>query len=338
MPILGRMGHRILITGGAGYIGSAIAKHLALGHSLLLVDDLSRGHVEALPQGIPFQNVSVLETDRLKQAVSAFQPDTVIHTAGFLSVGESVHDPDLYRKTNWLGYRSLMSALPKKINFLFSSSCTVYGNREHAVTEDEDFAPISPYGYYKARVEEDLTKLSKDNTNFHYASLRYFNVAGSIPAMKIGQRGVGSSQLIKSACEVAMGKRTSIRIHLASNKSSQMTCVRDWLHIQDLIDVHLSALEYLWQEQRSFHVNCGSGEPRSVENVLNEIRNCAGSQLPIEYHPYRAGDADTAFADIRKARSLLGWSPKFSELSNICQSALKWERLINSTAAANASL
>ncbi len=318
---------RILITGGAGFIGSSLAKALD-GHELLLIDDLSRGFLDALPEGCDFKNISLLDASALKQVITEFKPDTIVHAAGYLVVHESVSNPILYRKNNWLGFRNLMKQLPSPCRFLFSSSCTVYGQSTVPIVEDQLFAPLSPYGYYKAKIEDDLKAHSQSDPNFKYVSLRYFNVAGARPDKKIGQRGLKSTQLIKSACLVATGKQDVLPVY-AFNQPLLIddTCVRDFVHIEDLIEAHRLALEFLWSQNRSDVFNLGNGRGYSVRQVIETIETITGQKLNTLERPARPGDAAIAIASNEKIRRVLKWKPNKSDLFEICNSSLEWERL-----------
>lgn len=319
---------RILITGGAGYIGSHVVKALGLlGHDLTIYDNLSTGHREA----VTFGNLVVGDlADKVKvdQLFSEKRFEAVLHFAGSIVVPESVSRPLEYYQNNTLNSHFLLTLCQKyKVNkFIFSSTAAVYGTPENGVcSEETPTHPINPYGDSKLMTEHMLKDFSA-SSDFRYVALRYFNVSGADPEGKIGQSFPQATHLIKVACEVATGKREKIDIFGTDYPTPDGTCIRDYIHVSDLAEAHVKALEYLDEGGKSEVLNCGYGHGFSVREVLNKVKEITEISIKIVEAPRRAGDSAHLTSRADKIQSVIGWRPKFDDLGIIIKSAYEWEK------------
>jgi UDP-glucose 4-epimerase len=319
---------KVLITGGAGYIGSHVVKALGkLGHDLVVVDNLSTGHKSAVTYGelVVFDLADKHKLDSLFQE-HKFQ--AVLHFAGSIVVPHSVSDPLTYYQNNTINSHQVISMCVKhKVqNFIFSSTAAVYGMPEDGVcSEDSKLAPINPYGQSKLMTEHMLRDVSQVS-DLRYVALRYFNVSGADPEGNIGQSFPEATHLIKVACEVATGKRDSIKVFGADYPTPDGTCVRDYIHVSDLADAHVKALQYLAQGGKSEVLNCGYGHGFSVREVLNRVKDITGVNIKVEDSPRRAGDPASLTSVVKKIHNVIGWTPKYDDLNIIIKSAYEWEK------------
>lgn len=318
----------ILVTGGAGYIGSHVVRQLgARGENVVVLDDLSKGFSESVLYGdLIIGNTS--DVALLDEIFNSHQIDTVMHFAAKTIVPESVADPLLYYGNNTCASRALLEASSRHQvrNFVFSSTAAVYGIPENGkASENSPTAPINPYGTSKLMTEWMLRDVG-ESSDMKHVVLRYFNVAGCDPMGRIGQSTPGSTLLTKVACEVAVGKRERIYIFGTDYDTPDGTGVRDYIHVEDLADAHLRALDYLRDGGESTTLNCGYGRGYSVREVIEMVEKVLGSNLNKEESPRRAGDPPTLIAVADRIRSVLNWSPQYDDLEEIAASTLRWER------------
>lgn len=319
---------KILITGGAGYIGSHVVKALApLGHELIIYDNLSTGNPLAITHG----KLVIGDLGHKEKIESIFRNeaiDAVFHFAGSIVVPESVENPVKYYQNNTLNSHTLLSLCREyKVNkFIFSSTAAVYGMPDDGVcSEDSPTTPINPYGYSKLMTEQMLKDMSF-SSEFRFVALRYFNVAGADPDGKIGQSFPQATHLIKVACETACGKRPSMEIYGTDYPTQDGTCVRDYIHVSDLADAHVKALSYLIQGGKSEILNCGYGHGFSVREVLERTKKQTAVSFSVKESPRRAGDPASLTAKVDRIHSVIGWKPQYDDLDVIIKSAYHWEK------------
>lgn len=319
---------QILITGGAGYIGSHVLKALSnSGHQITILDNLSTGNRKAITHGELIEG-DLRDEALLDKLFADKKFGAVLHFAGSIVVPDSVADPLSYYANNTLNTHRLLSACIKHgcHQFIFSSTAAVYGMLTgDAATEETPTKPINPYGHSKLMTEQMLSDLSKASS-LRYVALRYFNVSGADPEGKIGQSFPGATHLIKVACETACGKRDSIKIFGTDYPTPDGTCIRDFIHVSDLADAHVKALDFLIQGGDSQILNCGYGHGFSVKEVLNKVKEVTGVNIKIEETPKRAGDPAMVISKAEKIRKVLGWKPQYDDLGLIIKSAYEWEK------------
>lgn len=321
----------VLVTGGAGFIGSHIIRHLVkAGHCPIVVDDLSSGHRQAVPQSIPLYTANIGDVSFLEALFKNYSVDAVIHCAAFVNVNESVMEPSKYYQNNIAHSIHLLRACEKAgvRFFIFSSSAAVYGQPEGAtlVSETSPLNPMSPYGETKLMFEKVLQdSCSSPLSQMKYVALRYFNVAGAHMEGETGQSTEGASHLIQVACEVASGRRSHIEMYGTDYPTRDGTCIRDFIHVEDLAAAHVQTLDYLKQGGESDVFNCGYGQGFSVREVLNTMKKVSGLDLKIIESDRRLGDPAKLTANSEKLKKTLNWVPQFNDLSVICDTALKWE-------------
>jgi UDP-glucose 4-epimerase len=327
---------KILVVGGAGYIGGSLAGLLAAqGHKPVIFDNLSHGRRDLLPPGVEFVEGELADRPALEQlfieAKSAEEPfDGVIHLAALIEAGESMVRPEIFFRNNTASTLSLLEAVlahgPRRI--VFSSTAAVYGEPEAVpIPEDARLAPTNAYGESKLLVEHMLRWFNRIH-GLRYASLRYFNVAGAPEGPDGVTRGEAhdpESHLIPLVLDVALGLRSSIRIYGEDYPTSDGTCIRDYIHVSDLADAHLLALEALKTQDRLIF-NLGNGKGFSVREVIESARRVTGHPIPAEIHPRRAGDPAVLIASSEKAISELGWKPKYIQLDDIIRTAWIWHQ------------
>ena len=318
----------ILVTGGAGYIGSHIVRQLGeAGERVVVLDNLSTGFRSAVLYG----ELVVGDTgDRelVDQILKDYNVDTIMHFAAHIVVPESVADPLKYYANNTCSSRNLLDCASRAAvkNFIFSSTAAVYGIPETGTASEESpTAPINPYGSSKLMTEWMLRDLSHA-TELRHVALRYFNVAGSDPEGRIGQSARNSTLLTKVACEAAVGKRDKLYIFGTDYPTPDGTGLRDYIHVEDLASAHLDALKYLRAGGESVTLNCGYGHGYSVREVLAAVEKVHGAPLNIEEGPRRAGDPPILIAVAEKIQKVLGWEPQFDNLNFIVTSQLNWEK------------
>jgi UDP-glucose 4-epimerase len=318
----------ILVTGGAGYIGShTVQQLLARGEQVVVLDNLSTGFRQAVP-GAKFVEGDTGDRELVGKLLAEHGIRTVIHFAAHTIVPESVADPLKYYGNNTCQTRSLLAtcAAHGVEHFVFSSTAAVYGIPESGIcAEDSTLAPINPYGTSKLMSEWMLRDLAIASP-LRYVVLRYFNVAGSDPEGRIGQSTRKATLLVKVAAEACVGKREAVSIFGTDYPTPDGTGVRDYIHVVDLADAHLRAVDYLRDGGRSETLNCGYGHGYSVREVLRSVERINGAPLKILEMPRRAGDPPTLVARCERVRSVLGWTPQLDDLDGIVASSLNWER------------
>jgi len=322
------MTHRkILITGGAGYIGSHLVKKmLAENKKIVIFDNLSRGHKESIPEGVDFENVDLRNIDRLKEAFEKYDISSVIHFAAFAYVGESVEKPALYYRNNLAGSLNLLECMHEREidKLVFSSTCSLYGNPDKVpISEEQQVNPINPYAKTKLAVEYALNDFSVAY-GIKYVALRYFNAAGADFDAQIGESHDPETHLIPLVLQVAHGKRDLVKIFGNDYNTDDGTCIRDYIHVNDLADGHIRALEYLKKDGLSTHINLGTGNGYSVLDIIKTAEKVTGKKIKFEIIERRPGDPDILVADNKKAKELLGWVPECT-LEDIISSAWNWQ-------------
>jgi UDP-glucose-4-epimerase GalE len=318
---------KILVTGCAGYIGSITAHLLARrGYNVVAVDDLSRGHQHNLGR-LPFHKLNLSDTSALEDLLARESVDAVIHFAAYIAVGESTQKPELYFSNNVAGTLSLLTAMAQTNvkRLVFSSTAAVYGTPKIVpIPEDSPFAPVSPYGESKVMVEKILGWLDRYPT-LRSIALRYFNACGSDPESGLGEEHDPETHLIPLLLR-AVVTETPITIYGDDYETPDGTCIRDYIHVTDLAEAHLLALEKLLAGGESNAFNVGTGTGHSVMEVLRAVEEVTGRTVPYEIGPRRAGDAPTLVANSDKLKRALGWKPRFPDLTDIVTTAWQFEK------------
>jgi UDP-glucose-4-epimerase GalE len=317
---------RVLVTGGAGYIGSHTAKLLAAsGHSPIVFDDMSQGHAWAVKWG-PIEHGSLSDTHRLRDVFARHEIDAVIHFAANALVGESISNPAKYFRNNTVGTLNLLDAMrgASVDRIVFSSTCATYGNPVRVpIDEMHPQAPVNPYGESKLMVEKIL-RWYGECYGLRWMALRYFNAAGADPDGEIGEDHDPETHLIPLVIGAALGTRLPVRIFGTDYDTPDGTAVRDYVHVMDLADAHLRALQRLDDGSASQAVNLGTGRGHSVREVLTTVAHLAGKDVPAVESPRRAGDPPALVADPARARDVLGWTCRYPALEVIVQHAWNW--------------
>ncbi len=319
----------ILVTGGAGYIGSHMVHELIdAGEPVVVLDNLSTGFRFLIPGSTPFVAGSTGDRDLVAKTIQRYGVNAIIHFAASIVVPESVRDPLGYYRNNTMNTCNLLDvAIESGIRqFIFSSTAAVYGNPERVpVREDAPTLPISPYGTSKLMSEIMLHDAGKAH-GLRFVVLRYFNVAGADPKGRTGQSTPAATHLIKVACETALGKRPKIDVFGTDYPTPDGTCIRDYIHVSDLARAHSSALAYLRRGGTSATFNCGYGRGHSVLEVINSVRRASGRDFPVEIAARRAGDPAALVAGVDRIRSTLDWRPQYEDLDTIVAHAFAWEQ------------
>ena len=319
---------KILVTGGAGYIGSHVVKLLGEnGYEVLTYDNLSTGHRWAVLYG-DLIKADLADKETLRKVFKEFKPDAVMHFAASIVVPESVKNPLKYYRNNVVNTINLLEAMEEfgVKNFIFSSSAAVYGIPEKIpISENAPLNPINPYGETKATVERILRDLANSKDNFRYVSLRYFNVAGADPEGKIGFAYPEATHLIIRALKVAKGEIEKLEIYGTDYPTPDGTCIRDYIHVMDIAEAHLIALEYLLDGGESDVFNCGYGHGFSVKEVVETVKKVTGREFKVIEAERRPGDPPFLVADNSKIKEKLQWEPKYDDLEFIIKTAWDWE-------------
>jgi UDP-glucose 4-epimerase len=315
---------RVLVTGGAGYIGSVVAQELvSAGHQVLVFDNLSHGYRNAVPAAAEFMLGEVSERNVLDSAFQSFRPEAVMHFAALIEAGESMKVPGRYFRNNSAGTLALLEAMLEHgiTRLVFSSTAALYGDPERIpIAEDDPLRPTNAYGESKLIVERMLDWFNRIH-GLRYASLRYFNAAGATPTL--GEAHEPESHLIPLVLQAAMGKRESISIFGTDYPTPDGTCIRDYIHILDLAAAHLMALDGLHTRDKLIY-NLGNGRGYSVREVIDVARRATGRPLKVLETPRRPGDPAVLVASSEKIRRELGWAPKYPSLEQIIGSAWRW--------------
>ena len=320
---------RVLVTGGAGYIGSHVVKLLGEGgYEVLTYDNLSTGHKWAVLYG-DLEVGDLADKGRLREVFEGFKPEAVMHFAAYIVVPESVREPLKYYRNNVINTINLLEVMEEfgVDKFIFSSSAAVYGIPEEIpVPEGAPLNPINPYGETKATVERVLRDINNSGKGFKYVSLRYFNVAGADPEGKIGFAYPNPTHLIIRAVKTAKGEFEKLDIYGTDYPTPDGTCVRDYIHVTDLAQAHIVALEYLLEGRESEVFNCGYGHGYSVKEVVEAVKKVTGIDFKVVEAPRREGDPPMLVADSTKIKKELGWKPKYDDLEFIVKTAWDWEK------------
>ncbi len=318
----------ILVTGGAGYIGSHVVLQLrARGERVVVLDDLSRGFRQAVLD-TPLIVGKVGDREKVLEVLRTHGIDTVMHFAAYTIVPESVSEPLKYYGNNTCSTRNLVECCVEAgvRNFVFSSTAAVYGMPADGIAaETTATAPINPYGTSKL-MSEWMLRDTAAASSMKYVALRYFNVAGSDTGCRVGQATPKATLLVKVACEAAVGKRTHVSIFGTDYPTPDGTGIRDYIHVEDLATAHLDALDYLREDGASTVLNVGYGHGYSVRQVIDSVERVAGKRLTVREEPRRAGDPPALVASADRIRAELGWQPKLDDLDTIVNTALKWEQ------------
>ncbi|MBI3516404.1 MAG: UDP-glucose 4-epimerase GalE [Proteobacteria bacterium] len=320
------MSGTVLVTGGAGYVGSHTAKALAAaGYRAITLDNLSRGFAHAVQWG-PLERGDILDRDFLDAVMTRWRPQAVLHFAALAYVGESVSDPARYWRNNVVGSLTLLEAMRDHGvgRIVFSSTCATYGLPVRLpLAEDHPQAPISPYGATKLAVERMLADLDPAH-GLRSVALRYFNAAGADPAGELGENHEPETHLIPLAIGAALGTAPRLKIFGTDYPTADGTCIRDYIHVTDLAAAHVAALGYLEAGGASTACNLGTGAGLSVRQIVTEVANVAGRPVPADEGPRRAGDPPELVADPARARQLLGWTPRCSDVASVISTAYAW--------------
>jgi len=321
----------VLVTGGAGYVGSHANKLLHQnGYNTLVYDNLEYGHAECSKWGTLVQG-DLADRDGVRDLFEKHRITAVMHFAAYTYVGESVDHPDKYYQNNVANTLSLLNEMIEHgvRRLIFSSTCAVYGNPKRIpISEDHPLAPISPYGRGKQMVEMVLQDLNVAH-GLQYASLRYFNAAGADPEGEIGEWHHPETHLIPIVLDAALGKREDVKLFGTDYDTPDGTCIRDYIHVTDLAAAHLAALEHLKKTGTSGVFNLGNGNGFSVRQVIDEARRVTGKEIPVEEVGRRPGDPSTLIGSSDKARKVLEWEPRFAALPEIIGTAWAWHKKLH---------
>jgi UDP-glucose 4-epimerase len=324
---------KILITGGAGYIGSHTTNQLLnAGHQVVVYDNLFTGFREAIPAEAEFVLGDVRDSEKLAQTMTDFNIEAVVHFAAMLNVAESVVQPIQYYENNTLGVLSLVKACQKSgvKKVVFSSTSAVYGDESdgNLLSEESPLKPVNPYGWSKL-MSEGVLRDCEIAYGIRSAIFRYFNVAGASADGKNGQRTKNAYHLVHIAAQAASGKRDKMAIFGQDYPTPDGTCVRDYIHVEDLADIHVLGLDYLNKGGKTDVFNCGYGHGYSVREVIQTVKKVTGVDFKVEEKGRRAGDPASLVALSKKTSNVLGWKPSFDSLDLICKSAVSWEKTWN---------
>lgn len=336
----------ILITGAAGYIGSHVAKQLLLnGKEIIVIDNLSTGFQSTIDtlqriKAFNFVNLDLKEFDKVDELFTKYEIDTVIHFAAFSQVGESMMNPMKYYMNNTVNTTNLVKCASNSgvKKFIFSSTAATYGEPDFSVTNkltiDEEFTtnPINPYGMSKLMSENVIKDEGKVNTGFKYCIFRYFNVAGADINFiddkltpRVGECHEPETHLIPLVVKAALKKRDNITIFGEDYDTPDGTCIRDYIHVDDLADAHIAAIEYL-DTNESDTFNCGYGHGYSVKEIVQAVKDSTNLEFEVKKGDRRAGDPSSLVSNNTKIKTRMKWTPKYDDLELICQSAFEWEK------------
>ena len=322
----------LLITGGAGYIGSHIVEQLVKkkSNNIYVLDNLSTGDKRLINQKSKFINGDIKNLNLLKKIIKKYSIQTIIHLAAHLNISEAETEKIKYYKNNVIGTKNLLLACKnsKVNNIIFSSSCSVYGSVKGSVSEQKKTNPEGYYALTKFKGEE-LIKNYSQKFNYNYGILRYFNVAGASPSGKIGEIETSYGHLIKNLAIQSLKRKPVINIFGNDYPTKDGTCIRDYIHISDLADIHIKGIEYLEKNNKSFTLNCGYGKGYSVLQIVKIFKKIK-KNLKIIFSNKRPGDVAKVYADTKKFKKLLKWKAKYNDINKIIKSAIKWEKKLNS--------
>ena len=324
---------KILLTGGAGYIGSHVLLSIITDkHEVIVIDDLSTGNKNLIPDNIKLIKCNINDTESLSNLLQRESFDLLLHFAGFIKVEESVRNPEKYFKNNTDNAIKLFETCYKHSlkNIIFSSTAAAYGNpvNSNSITENENLKPLNAYGESKVKTEQFLRQ---NKNRFNSIILRYFNVAGADPDLRSGLISDEPTHLIKILSEVAIGKREKILIYGNDYDTTDGTAIRDYIHVSDLANIHIEAAKYLLKKKQSDVFNCGYGKGYSVLEVIKAANKITGNKIKYEYAKRRPGDAEKLVSNVDKLHKNINWKPKYNNINLIIQTAIDWEKKINET-------
>jgi UDP-glucose 4-epimerase len=319
----------VLVVGGAGYIGSHCVRQLQeAGHHAVVLDNLVYGHRAAVAPDVPFHQAELGDEDTVGALLESEQIEVVMHFAAYAYVGESVHDPLKYYFNNFVATLHLINAMLKHDvkKFVFSSTCATYGEPETLpIVESTPQAPINPYGQTKLDVENALKWVARAN-GLSFAAFRYFNAAGAASDGTIGEDHNPETHLIPLVFDAATGKRANIEIFGTDYPTPDGTCLRDYVHVDDLSRAHIAVFDKLQEPGTALFYNLGTGTPTSVREVIDAVEKVTGKKVPIVESPRRAGDPPALYADATKAKTELGWQVQYPTIEPIIETAWKWHQ------------
>ncbi len=326
------MSEHILVTGGAGYIGShATQKLLDKGYRVTVLDNLSTGFLGAIPERADFVQADILEQAALSRILKEKSITAVVHLAAKLVIAESIEKPYEYFENNVCGTINLLKACKENNvkKFIFSSSGSVYGNAhpEGPIPEASSTDPLSPYASSKLAAER-IIRAANTEQGLQSVTLRYFNAAGAAPSGLNGQRTLRATHLVKVAAQVALGLQPKLTAHGKDYLTHDGTCVRDYIHVEDLAEAHVCALEYLNCGGKAMTVNCGYGHGYSVLDVVAVMKKVSQKNFDVVFGGRRVGDARSLVADVSQINKNLGWAPKYNDIEFICKTAYEWEKTL----------
>ena len=317
----------ILVTGGAGYIGSHIVEQLIKNkENVIILDNLVTGYKKLINKKAKFVKADIKNKSKIIEIIKDYNISSIIHLAAYLNVSEAENNKKKYYQNNIIGTKNLLEVCKNSNveNIIFSSSCSIYGDVKGSINENRKANPQGYYAYTKYKSEELIKKFSKQS-KFKYGILRYFNVAGASPSGKIGEIEKSHGHLIKNLAIESLKKNPKIKIFGNDYSTKDGTCIRDYVHVSDLADVHIKGLKYLKDNQKSFVLNCGYGKGYSVKQIVDIFKKIKKS-VDVQYQKRRPGDIAQVYANTKKFKKILKWRPKFNNIKLIIQSAIKWEK------------
>ena len=317
----------ILVTGGAGYIGSHIVEQLIKNkENVIILDNLVTGYKKLINKKAKFVKADIKNKSKIIEIIKDYNISSIIHLAAYLNVSEAENNKKKYYQNNIIGTKNLLEVCKNSNveNIIFSSSCSIYGDVKGSINENRKANPQGYYAYTKYKSEELIKKFSKKN-KFKYGILRYFNVAGASPSGKIGEIEKSHGHLIKNLAIESLKKNPKIKIFGNDYSTKDGTCIRDYVHVSDLADVHIKGLKYLKDNQKSFVLNCGYGKGYSVKQIVDIFKKIKKS-VDVQYQKRRPGDIAQVYANTKKFKKILKWRPKYNNIKLIIQSAIKWEK------------
>ena len=318
--------NNILVTGAAGYIGSHVVEQLVKNKDkVILIDNLVTGYKKLINKKAKFIKADIKNKSKISKIIKDYNITSIIHLAAYLNVSEAETNKKKYYQNNIIGTKKLLEACKSSNvkNIIFSSSCSIYGNVKGSVGENKRPNPQGYYAYTKYKGEELIKRYSK-KYNYKYAILRYFNVAGASPSNKIGQIEKSHGQLVKNIAIQYLKKKPVMNIYGNNYRTKDGTCIRDYIHVSDLADIHIKSIKYLTKNKKSILLNCGYGKGYSVQQIIDIFKKIKKG-VKVHYKKRRPGDIAQVYADTKKFKKILKWKPKYNNITKIILSAIKWE-------------